>query len=134
MVKNSWSLLTVKGLCVQDVLELIHSLCGIVHMSCQVAIEETERVAVERKTDGNATFITLYNKQGGKTQRKFNLNVSILRDSFIFKAMFSNHYCHLFTPATDIQLATNLNCFFNSFWIKQKTILIVPNQYIGQYC
>lgn len=63
MVNNCRSLSTVKGLRVHDVLELIHSLCGVFHVSSQVAVEETEHVAIERQTDRHATFVALRDKQ-----------------------------------------------------------------------
>lgn len=37
-------------------------------MSRQVAVEETQRVAVERETDGHAPFVTLGNRQDEKQE------------------------------------------------------------------
>lgn len=49
MVPNVRGVQDVKVLCIQDVLELIDTLQGVVHVSCQVAVEEAHHVAVEGK-------------------------------------------------------------------------------------
>lgn len=69
VVNNSWSLPTVKGLWVHDILKLIHSLCGIVHMSSQVTVKKAECVAIERQADRDASFVTLGDKQKRNAQR-----------------------------------------------------------------
>lgn len=67
VVQDFGSLLAVKGLRVQDVLELVHPLRGVLHMSRQVAVEEAERVAVEGQTDRQAPFVTLRDQDGSVT-------------------------------------------------------------------
>lgn len=62
MVNNFGRLFTVKGLRVHDVFELVHSLRGKLHMCCQVTVEETDCVAIERQADREATFVTLRDK------------------------------------------------------------------------
>ena len=62
MVNNFRSVFRAEGLCVHDVLKLVHSLCGVLHMSSQVTVEETERVAIERQADRHASFVTLRDK------------------------------------------------------------------------
>lgn len=78
MVNNSLRLFTVKGLRVHDVLELVHSLCGVFHMCSQVTVEETERVAVERQADGHATFVALRDKQEEMSNRGSTDSVKLL--------------------------------------------------------
>lgn len=82
MVNNSWSFLTVKGLHVHDVLKLIHPLRGVLHMSGQVTVEETECVSVERQTDGHATFVTLRDKQ----RKTLHLTSNTVRETNAFTA------------------------------------------------
>lgn len=76
MVNNSRSLFTVKGLCVHDVLKLIHSFCGIIHVSSQVTVKETQRVAIERQADRDSTFVTLKDKQEEKRNKKKKIMLS----------------------------------------------------------
>lgn len=45
------SLFTVKGLRVHDVLELVDSLQGVLHMCGQVTVQETDGVAIEGQAD-----------------------------------------------------------------------------------
>lgn len=59
VVNNFGSLFTLKGLSVHDVLELVDSLRGILHMCCQVTVKETDCVAIERQAHREATFVTL---------------------------------------------------------------------------
>lgn len=54
-----WGVTEVKVLCLQDVLQLINTLQSIVHVSCQVAVEETHHVAVEGKAHRHSSLITL---------------------------------------------------------------------------
>ena len=82
VVNNPLSLFTVKGLWVHDVLELIHSLCGVFHMCSQVTVEETERVAVERQTDSHAAFVTLRDKQEEMSDRGTTDSVKLLCSVF----------------------------------------------------
>lgn len=78
VVNNSWSLFTVKGLCVHDVLKLVHSLCGIIHVSSQVTVQETEHVAIERQADRDSTFVTLTDRQEEKRNRQRTGSVELL--------------------------------------------------------
>lgn len=59
MVVDLWGLLAVERLRVHDVLELVHSLRGEVHVSRQVAVEETQHVAVEGQARRHAAFVAL---------------------------------------------------------------------------
>lgn len=72
VVNNFGSLFTVKGLRVHDVFKLVYSLRGKLHMCCQVTVEETDCVAVERQADREATFVTLRDK-GEKTQEHIRM-------------------------------------------------------------
>lgn len=49
----------VEVLCLQDVLQLVHALQSVVHVRCQVAVEEAHHVAVEGEPHGDSSFITL---------------------------------------------------------------------------
>lgn len=59
VVEDVRGLFGVEGLCVQDVLELVDALRGVLHVCCQVTVEEAEHVAVERQADGHPAFIPL---------------------------------------------------------------------------
>lgn len=59
MVKHMGRVVNIKILCVQYVFKLIHALQSIVHMSCQVTVQKTQHVTVERETHRHGTFITL---------------------------------------------------------------------------
>lgn len=72
VVNNFGSLFTVKGLRVHDVFKLVYSLQGKLHMCCQVTVEETDCVAIERQADREATFVTLRDK-GEKAQAHIQL-------------------------------------------------------------
>lgn len=77
MVQHVWGVVHVKVLRFQDVLKLINALQSVVHVSCQVTVEEANHVAVEGKTHRHSSFITLSQikkkRGGGKSFPKTEL-------------------------------------------------------------
>lgn len=59
VVQNVRRVFGVKGLSIQDILELIHPLRGVVHVGGEVTVQEAEHVTVEGQADRHASFITL---------------------------------------------------------------------------
>lgn len=68
MVYDSRSRLRLKFLRVDDVLKLIYSLLGVLHVCSQVTVEEAERVAVERQADGHGSLVALRDTQAEKSE------------------------------------------------------------------
>lgn len=63
MFQDGWRLGGVEGLHVQDMLKLVHAFRGVLHVSRQVTVEETQHVAVEGNADRHAPFVTLREQQ-----------------------------------------------------------------------
>lgn len=60
MVSDLWSVIDVEVLLLQDVLQLVNALQGVVHVSREVAVEEANHVAVEGEPDRHSSFIALH--------------------------------------------------------------------------
>lgn len=58
----------LKFLRVDDVLKLVDPLFGVLHVRSQVAVEETEGVAVERQADGHGSFVALRDTRAEKRE------------------------------------------------------------------
>lgn len=73
VINYSWSFLAIKGLCVHDVLKLIHPFICIIHMGSQVAVEEAEHVSIKRQTNRHTAFVTLTDKQEEREIKQSNM-------------------------------------------------------------
>lgn len=66
VVNDSWGCLRLKFLRVDDVLKFVDSLFGVLHVRGQVAVDEAERVAVERQADRDGSFVALRDTRSEK--------------------------------------------------------------------
>lgn len=60
MVSDLRGVVDVEVLLLQDVLQLVNALQGVVHVSRKVTVEEANHVAVEGEADRHSAFVALH--------------------------------------------------------------------------
>lgn len=63
MVQGGGEFLLFEVLHLQDVLKVVQALLGVLLVGWQVAVQEADRVAVERQTDGDPSLVALRDKR-----------------------------------------------------------------------
>lgn len=63
MVQGRGELILFEVLHFQDVLKVVQALLGVLQVGWQVAVQEANRVAVERQADGDPSLVALRDKR-----------------------------------------------------------------------